>query len=146
MSEFLQKYRWCQAERIKGLSLNQTGNKSGGVICLKNAANGLRELYETTKDPAWSGHILHDLGVNLYDLSVFHYESGNMLAAQSYAQDSLEIWRKIRTNYLELAKLLNMVGYLRYQCGEYQVAWEAFREAKETYELLEKDVNYVHFL
>jgi len=131
MNENLRKYRWLQAERIKGLCLAQLSQFNEAAFHLQSAVDGCRDLLKSNLDPLLHHAVIHDLGVTLFSLSFLYYNHGNILLAKTYAHESLVLWRGVKTNIIQIGYSLNAIGYMDYETGQYRLAWEAFQEATE---------------
>ncbi len=137
-------FRWYQTERIKGFCLGHSGKAEQAIQHLEQAIEGFKGLLNNSQERALSAQIAHDWGVTLTDLGTIYYEIGRMLEAQNCMCQALEIQRQRHANPALIASSLNNIGFLFYQSGQYQKAWQAFQEAKEILKNLESSRYHIY--
>lgn len=130
----LNKYYWDQAERLKGIVSYHLGHKEDAFKYLENAANAFREAIEKKLDHDQT----HDLVTILADIGTFGYNSGRIFDAQKSFREAVDLTKRLRGNYVDVATANNNYAYLNYLLGDYVEAWRLYTlaiEAAKTYQL-----------
>ncbi len=104
---------YAEALRIKGLSLFRLGHSQEAIGYLEHSLSLFNGLKETGSIP-----------VLLVETGIVHAAIGDMEAAGLAYQKALKIWGK-ENNLASQADVLNNIGNLEHQMGEYERAIEA---------------------
>lgn len=139
------RYYLCQAERLMGLSYRYLGDLSTGIEYLRRAEQGFRKL-ASSGGVSEDNSAYHDLAETLTDLGVASYENGNILNAQKYLEEVIQIRRNQKSNLGGLIIALNNVGYMYYILGRYRQAWNAYEEAFSIASSMRTHRGIVHIL
>lgn len=136
-------YYTSQAVRLMGLAHRYLGELSTGIGFLQQAERGFRKLTQAgiSGDEA---DAYHDLAETLTDLGVASYEIGNILNAQKYLEEVIQIRRRQKSNLGGLIIALNNVGYMYYILGRYRQAWNAYEEALSIAQSMRNHRGMVH--
>ncbi len=123
----LDRYYWYQAERLKGMTSYFLGNPDAALTCLKQAANALREMLEETFHPRQA----HELVMTLADIGFIAIDAGDIFEAQVSYREALDLARRTRTNFTDLATGHNNYAYLNFLMGKYSEAWVHYLQGLE---------------
>jgi ATP/maltotriose-dependent transcriptional regulator MalT len=140
-----EQYYISQAERLMGLSYRYLGKLATGIEFLRKAELGFRK-YSRTENSTEEKDAYHDLAETLTDLGVASYEIGNILDAQKFLEEVIQIRRKQKSNLGGLIIALNNVGYMYYILGRYRQAWNAYEEALSIAQTMRNHRGVVHIL
>ncbi|MCB9135745.1 MAG: tetratricopeptide repeat protein [Anaerolineales bacterium] len=143
-SEEVQLMRLAEGRWLNGISLAAKGDYQPAIKYLTESIQGFRYLFETIQDDELKIHILYTWGRVTNDLGSVSYEDGNILAAQTYFQDTLNLRKKNQNNLLGLAESLNNIGYLHFQTGAYSASWDAYQEALELLKPIKPGSIHIH--
>lgn len=136
--------RLAEGRWLNGICLAANGDIPRALGLLQDALQDLPHLFEALQDEKLRVHVLYDWGRITNDLGAISYESGNILAAQTYFQETLRLRGKNQGNLLGLAESLNNVGYLHFQTGAYTEAWFSYQEAKELLKPIKPGHIHIH--
>ncbi|MBN2044192.1 MAG: hypothetical protein JW757_04155 [Anaerolineales bacterium] len=123
----LDRYYWYQAERLKGMTSYYLGDPDAALDSLKRAARALREML----DEDFQARQAHELVMTLADIGYIALDAGNIFEAQISYREALDIARRMRTNFNDLATGHNNFAYLNYLMGKYADAWAHYLQALE---------------
>lgn len=129
---------------LNGICLAAKDDFQPAIDFLKQAVIDFSNLFETVEDKTLKVHILYGWGRVVNDLGVVCYQSGNILDAQTYFQETLRLRKKNQGNLLGLAEGLNNVGYLHFQIGAYADAWLSYQEAKAVLQPIKPGIIHIH--
>jgi ATP/maltotriose-dependent transcriptional regulator MalT/two-component SAPR family response regulator len=139
----LNKYYWNQAERLKGLVSYYLGHVEDAFEYLENAATAFREAIERKLHHDQ----IHDLITVLSDIGFFGISTGRIFAAQKSFREAVDLTKRLRGNYVDVAMANNNYAYLNYLLGDYVEAWRAYAlamEAAKTYNLEKNMVSIIN--
>ena len=123
----LDRYYWYQAERLKGMTSYYLGDPEAALTSLKRAASALREMLDDDFQPRQA----HELVMTLADIGYIALDAGNIFEAQISYREALDLARRVRSNFNDLATGHNNFAYLSYLMGKYPEAWAHYLQALE---------------
>jgi ATP/maltotriose-dependent transcriptional regulator MalT/two-component SAPR family response regulator len=139
----LNKYYWDQAERLKGIVSYYLGHVEDAFRHLENAANAFRDAIEKKLEHDQ----IHDLITTLADTGTFGISSGRIFEAQKCFREAVDLTKRLRGNYVDVATATNNYAYLNFLLGDYVEAWRLYTlamEATKTYQLEKQMISIMN--
>ncbi len=123
----LDRYYWYQAERLKGICVHFLGDPKKAIEYLTNAA----QQFRTTLKKEFANRQAHELLMTLADIGYFALSVGNIFEAQKSYLEAVDLTKKMRGNYIDIAMANNNIAYLHFLLGKYYEAWKYYLQAME---------------
>lgn len=135
-----------QAERLLGMTSHYLGETKAAITYLKNAAQGLRNQLENQSTKP-DNLLTHDLIITLIDIGYFSFpEGGDVYTAQKSIREAVDLSKKVRNNYSDIAMTHNNYASLLFRLGNYQDAWLYYVQAIEAAKLQQNKAYQAHIM